>query len=134
MPQAPYSYVTLGQAAQELANRLYDSGMVFWSQAELTAYITEALRTWNALTAYWRDDFTFQSLPGATWYDLHNTTVMPNTLVPLTVTDANLYTVMEYHLLEPAPATNPINPWTGSQQFTADDFLNAVQRRRDETL
>jgi len=131
MPTAPYSYATLAQTQQELANRLYDSGMVFWSQAELTAYITESLRTWNALTSYWRDQFLWTPQQGITWYDLTNTAQMPNTLRPYTVTDATLYAVMQYHLLEPATG---INPWPGSAQFTADDFLNAVARRRDETL
>jgi hypothetical protein len=131
MPNAPYSYVTLTQARQELANRLYDPTQVFWSAAELNAYLAEALRTWNALTSYWRDDFLFTPRQGVTWYDLTNATNLPNTLRPYTVTDASLYLTMQYHLLEPATG---INPWAGSAQFTADDLLNAVSRRRDEVL
>ena len=46
--QAPYSYFTLGQLVQTVANRLYDPNQVFYSQAELIAYAQEALQTWNA--------------------------------------------------------------------------------------
>lgn len=127
-----YTYTTLAQVLQQLANRLYDPTMQFWSSAELQVYLTEALRTWNALTAYWRGDFLFNSAPGTTFYDLTDTTAMPATLRPLTVTDAQLYLAMQYHLLEPAVG---INPWTGvSTQFTAADLIAAVQRRRDEVL
>jgi hypothetical protein len=56
---------------------------------------------------------------------------MPNTLRPLTITDRDLYTIIQYHLLEPIAW----DPWTGaSLQFTQDDLLEAVQRRRDEIL
>jgi hypothetical protein len=123
-----YNYVTQAQALQQIANRCYDPTMTFWTQAELALYLNEALRVWNSLTSYWRGDFTFQSAIDATWYDL---TQQPNSLRPYTVTDASLYTLMQYHLLEPPTG---INPWPGSLQFSASDFLNAVQRRRDELL
>lgn len=126
---ATYSYITLAQASQQLSDRLYDSTPTFWSQAELTFYIQESLRTFNAMTGYWRGDFIFQSSDGVIWYDL---TQQANTLRPYTVTDAYLYQIIQYHLLEPATG---VNPWTGvSNQFTANDLINAVQRRRDEIL
>jgi hypothetical protein len=126
----PYSYTTQGAVLQEIANRLYDPTMTFWTQAELSLYLNEALQTWNALTGYWRGDFTFPTVAGELWYDL---TTVPNTLRPYTVTDVNLYVLMQYHFLEPPTG---IDPWpaNGSKQFTSDDFLNAVQRRRDEIL
>jgi hypothetical protein len=131
MPTQPYSYATLAQVQQYLADRLYDSAMVFWQQAELTLYIQEALRTWNALTGYWRDDFLFTPQQGVQWYDITNQTQMPNTLRPLTLTDRNVYTLLQYHLLEPTSW----NPWTGqSLQFGAGDLVGAVNRRRDEVL
>jgi len=125
--QAPYSYVNLGTARQQLANRLFDTGQIFWSAAELNQIITEALRTWNALTAMWREDFTFQTVQGTTWYDLTDTVAMPNTVRPYTVNDTVIYQAILYHLLE--PATGPV-----SVQFSTDDIVNAVQRRRDEVL
>ena len=55
MPPPTYTYVTFGQVLQQLANRLYDEAMVFWSPAELQLYVVESLRTWNALAAYWKN-------------------------------------------------------------------------------
>ena len=122
-----YTYVTLSTLLQELANRLYDPSQVFWTAAELQMYVAEALRTFNALTSYWRGDFVFPSIASTTWYDL---TAVSNSLVPYTLLDTDLYNVIEYHLLEPPTGS----AWTGSSQFTADDLINAVARRRDEIL
>src|ERR1700677_2006826 len=117
---AVYNYVTLASAIQTISDRLYDRTQQFWSAAELTAYLQEALLTWNALTSYWRNDFTFPTLPSTFWYDL---TAQPNSLCPYTITDVNLYTVIQYHLLEPAVG---VNPWAGvSTQFSASDLIHA---------
>src|SRR2546430_4686797 len=125
-----YTYITYAQARQQLANRLYDSTKQFWSDSELKSLLTEALRTWNALTSFWRGDFTFPTQQGVTWYDLTDSSNLPNPLRPLTVTDDALYRDIQFALLEPSVG---VNPWTGvSSQFTADDLVNAVQRRRDE--
>src|ERR1035437_9916988 len=125
----PYNYVTQAQAVQQIANRLFDPTQTFWTAAELSMYLDESLRTFNALTGYWRDDFVFPSAPGVTWYDLTDTAAMPNTLRPYTIQDSDLYLLMQYHLLEPPTV---VAAWTGSLQFYSDDFINAVQRRRAE--
>lgn len=122
----PFSF-----ALQELANRLFDPTMQFWSQAELILYFQEAFRTWNALTSYWRGDFILQSQQGVVFYDITNLMTAPNTLRPHTITDQYLYNIVEYHLLEPAVGAGP---WTGSAQFNIDDILNAFQRRQNELL
>src|SRR5271167_3703766 len=122
---AQYSFVTLATAQQELANRLYDSTMQFWSQAELTSLIVESIRTFNSLAAIQRGDFVFPSITAQTFYDL---TAQSNSLRKLTVTDNVLTQQIEYSLLEPLTATYPL-AWTGSAQFTIDDILNALQRR-----
>lgn len=150
MPQPYYTFCTLQQATQELANRLYDSGMVFWSYQELVLYIQESLRTFNCYAQYWRGDFTFDSITDAigygdggygdggyggdsgtgmpsTWYDL---SLVSNSLRPYIVTDFDIYTIVEYHLLE--PATGPV--WTGTQMFTMDDLTASLNRRWDEIL
>jgi hypothetical protein len=126
--QCPFPF---GTALQELANRLYDSTMQFWSPAELVYYMQEAFRTWNALTSYWRGDFTFPTQQGVVFYDITNATAAPNTIRPHTITDQYLYNIIEYHLLEPVVGAGP---WTGSLQFDIDDILNAVQRRDNEIL
>jgi len=122
---------SLGDAVGALASRLYDSTNQFWPQSELILYIQEALRTWNALTGYWRGDFTFQAQQGTVWYDLTDSVAIPNTLRPLTLTDVALYNIIEAHLLEPIVGAGP---WTGSTQFAINDILTAVQRGRDEAL
>ena len=126
-----YNYLTFSQAKSELALRLFDPTKQFWSDPELGLYLIEALRTWNSLTSYWRGDFIFPTHQAVTWYDLTDAINLPNTLRPLTVKDTDLYSMMQYHLLEAVAW----NPWTGvSAQFTPQDFLSAVQRRRDEIL
>ena len=127
----PYSYQSLAQARQELANRLYDSSMQFWTAAELTLLIQWGLRIWNSLTGFWRNDFLFDAAQGVTWYDLTDNLTLPHTLRPLTVEDVDIYNWLEYALLEPVTGGAP---WTGSGQFTLDDLQQAVARRRDEIL
>lgn len=127
-----YSYVTYATARQQLANRLADTNKVFFTDAELKLYLIESLRTWNALTSYWRGDFTFPTTNATVWYDITNTTTAPLTSRSLNVTDVDLYTIIQFHLLEPAVG---VNPWSGaSSQFSADDLIQAVNRRRDEIL
>src|SRR2546430_16738239 len=123
-----YTYITYAQARQQLANRLYDSTKQFWSDSELKSLLTEALRTWNALTSFWRGDFTFPTQQGVTWYDLTDSPNLPNTLRPLTVTDAALYRDIQFALLEPSVG---VNPWTGgSTQLTAPAPVEALPPRR----
>lgn len=132
MPQ-PYNYVTLTQAQAELSLRLFDTGQQFWSAAELTLYIQEALRTFQALTNFWRGEFPFPTVQNQIFYNL---TTVANSLRPVTVTDQQIITEMEYQLLEPVAGNYPTvgQVWTGSKQFTVNDFLNALQRRRDEII
>src|SRR5712671_5571188 len=111
----PYTYLTFIQARLDLGRRLYDPDSKFWSDDEKAVYIKEALRTWNALSNFWRDDFVLDLQQGVTWYDITDTAVAPNTLRPITVLDTDLYDAIEYHLLEPATGAT----WTGSAQFNA---------------
>lgn len=122
-----YQYATLAQVRQEISNRLYDSNQVFWTVAELNTYINEGLRTFNSLAWFWRNDFTFPLTAGQVWYDIPS---QANSLRPYTVTDVQLYNEIEFMLLEPATGAT----WTGTQQFTIDDLINAVQRTWNELL
>src|SRR5690348_12340482 len=92
-----YTYATRATVRQQLANRLYDSAQTFWSPNELDMYIVEALQVWNALTAYWRGDFLFNTAPATTWYDIPSLT---NSLRPYTTTDVDLYELIAYHRSE----------------------------------
>lgn len=111
----------------ELAARLGDTGKVFWTDAELGIYIVESLRTWGALTGYWRERGTFDTTAGTTWYDLP--TMLP-TIMGYSVTDSDVVKSIQFHLMEPATGTS----WTGSEMWTLADVTAAVQRRRDQFL
>lgn len=119
--------ITLNGALAVLASRLQDVGMVHWTSAELTRYLREAIRTWNALTEDSKGQGTFSSVAAMPFYDL------PITLPALrayTVTDTYMVGDIEYALMEPPVATS----WTGTAQFTFQDVVTALQQRRDQYL
>lgn len=123
----PFAWLTFGDAIAEVALRLGDEGNIFWTQAELSLYITEALRVFNALTAYWATPYVFdftQTL--ANWYAA-NGSGSPRQPV---LTDTDVYNLIEYHLMEPATG----GTWTGTNQFSISDLSQACSRRRNEVL
>lgn len=121
-----YSWLTLTTALAQLAQRLNDPSFVFWNQAELVFYIQQALRQFNALTFQQKANFIFSS-PDL-WNSLGSLTGSPRLR---TLTDTYCYTQMQYMLLEPP---NGGATWSGTTQFTLDDFTQALQTRRDEML
>ena len=128
-----FSWINYLQARQALAARLaliwqYDPSNNFWTDAELGYYLTEALRTWNALTEQWNLNFSFLSNASQTWYNLSLLSGSPRLR---TLTDAYLYTAMQYALLEPPTGAGT---WTGTSQFSLADLQYALQRRRDEVI
>jgi hypothetical protein len=122
-----FAWLTYLQARQALAARLADPNNVFWVDAELKIYLREALRTFNALTETWNANFAFQANSSQTWYDLSTLAGSPRVR---TLTDTEIYTAMEYHLLEPPTG----GTWTGTSQFSMADLQGALQRRRDEMI
>jgi hypothetical protein len=137
VPQTnPYAYATFAEVKQALFQRLNSTGADFWTDAECGIYIEEALRVWNCLTQTWLEDWTkpFTSAD-VTWQSTGSTS---NALVgsnstprSQTLTDSYVYTVAQYHLLEPPTGGAA---WTGTPQFTLADFIAAFQRRRDTIL
>lgn len=126
MPQ--YTWLTYLQARQALAARLADPNNVFWTDAECGLYLLESLRTWNALTEVWNADFSFTGTSAQTWYNLATLVGSPRVR---TLHDSDLYTMMQYHLLEPPTGGGS---WTGTAQFSLSDLQGALQRRRDEII
>jgi hypothetical protein len=59
---------TLAQMQSRLADRLERSP--FWTTAELTAYVNEALRTYSALTGYWKQRVTLVTIANLPYYNL----------------------------------------------------------------
>ncbi len=142
-----FQSVTWLEAQQELALRLNDVSMVRWTKAEIQLYLAEALRVFNCLTQQWLVDFaaTYTRGSGAPPIPAPPLPVWNSTGNPLnplvganptsprdqSLTDAYVYTVAQYHLLEP-PTGN--STWTGTSQFVLSDFVNAFTRRRDQVL
>ena len=125
---ANYSYITRGEAKAELSIRLEDSGMVFWISDELDRYLNEALRVWNCLTQWWTVKYVTTLNPPllANW---QSTNVIGSPR-QRNRTDTDIYSFIEYQLLEPASG----GTWTGTPQFAIADLQQAVQRRQDEVL
>jgi hypothetical protein len=123
-----FTWIQYLAARNILAQRLADPNKLFWSDAELGLYIIESLRTFNALTEFWNADFDFNANWASVWY---NTGTMTGSPRQRSVTDSDLYTMMQYHLLE-APTGG--GTWTGTSQFSLADLQGALQRRRDEVI
>lgn len=123
-----FSWLTLSEAIAEVSLRLGDENNVFWTQGEIQLYLNEALRCWNALTAYWATayTFTFKQVANQNWYQA-NLSGSPRQPV---LTDTDVYTLIEYHLMEPATGST----WTGTDQFSITDLSQACSRRRNEIL
>lgn len=130
----PYTSITLLEARNTLASMLYLRSPVasqqFWVAAELDSILIEALRTWNAITSFWRASMTFATTQNEWWYDIP---ALPGSLRPYTVTDADLIQEIERALLEPVTPSYPL-AWGGSAQFSISDIVGPLQRRRDDVL
>jgi hypothetical protein len=121
-----YNYITFAQLIAALLQRLQDIAGAYTSAAEAQVYVKEALRVYNANTATWNQAYQFDFAPGDAWKSL-NVAGSPR---QRTVTDSDVYTQMEYMLLEPASGS----VWTGTKQFNITNFAQALQFRRDALL
>jgi hypothetical protein len=122
-----YATTRLSEAIRAVAARLEDPTYVRWAEAELQTYVIEALRVWGALTRSFRQSIVIPDDLTSRYLDLP--TVAP-TVLGQTVTDRDLVSEIEYHLLEPQGYTT----WAGSAQFTLTQIVEALQRRRDRFL
>lgn len=121
---ATYSWLTKSAAIAALQARLNEWSL--WSSAELYLYITEALRHFNGLCEQWNQTFAITNADGQ-WI---NTGTLAGSTRLRSVTDVDLYTQMQYMLLEPASG----GTWTGSTQFTLGNLQDALQKRVEEVI
>ena len=128
MATGTYATTTLTQAIQQVGVRLMDPDLVRWTTAEIAIYIRQALRTWNALTAFYRDQATFNTTVLEPFYDLP--TVAP-TQRAQDYTDSDAISEICFHLLEAQPIGGV---WQGSRQFTMAEVTDALQIVRDAFL
>lgn len=125
-PTTPgYQQITQAQALVILAERLGDQTNTYWSLAELRLYLAEALRTWQAQTAWYRGLGTLTVTAGTSWYDLTATLAATNPL-GYNVTDQYLVSQMLYQLIEPQLSGGA---WVGTDQFDLAQVQNALQNR-----
>jgi len=139
-----YSHTTFGSLCQALANRLGDPASIYWRNAaygdELSVYIFEALRTWQAYTAFARGRCTFNLLPGNTWYDISDSGSTgsgpqnPAALLGPTVTDSLVVQSIQYHLIENADQQVNGKTWVGTEMFTLADVTAALQRALNQFI
>ena len=128
----PYNYLTFGDLQTALLERLQDtsaSGVgtaVFTTIPEARLYLMEALQTLNAQAPVWNADQKLDFSPGNKWKSLN----FAGSVRERTVTDSDLFTVMQYHFLEPPSGST----WTGTTQFTIEAFATALQARMSEIL
>lgn len=124
-----YTHTTLAAAAAQLALRLSDPLSRFYTQPEQYSAIREALRLWNVTTSQNRERGFIRTTSAVSFYDLSTTlTTSPGSgtlLRPYTITDAQIISEMNAHLLESVQATD---------MFTSAQILSALTNARDQFL
>lgn len=128
-----YSYITLAALRAQLAARLDDPFNIFWSAPELNLYINEALQTFSAFSAFYRNRGTFNTNPNTVFYDLPTNL---NSICGYNVLDTTLIPLMCYQLLEPVPTGLGTSgaAWVGTDMYTLDELDKAIERRRNQFL
>lgn len=131
MSSPGYTYLTLGAARTQLAARLEDPSYVYWTAGELNDYINLAVRTWQALTATYKQRAALFIKPeggvnGSAFYDLNASVGVLN----FEVTDAQVVNIVFEMLLEP-PLTAT---WTGTGQFQFSQIVASLQNRINRWL
>lgn len=109
-----------GQIKADVAGRLGDTGMVFFTNPEIGFAINEAIRVFQILVGYWREQFTVSGGGGGSGFVQ---------IANPTLTDANLITEVLYHMIE-----NPVWPYAGTDMFVTADFTVPLERRRNQFL
>lgn len=100
---------------------------MFWTTAELTLILQDSLRFWNSLTEHWKVSYALNS-PSSLWANLGTQAGSPRLR---TLTDADLYTRMQYALLEPPSGAGT---WTGTNQFDLASMQGSLSKRRNEVI
>jgi hypothetical protein len=128
-----YSHTTRAALRTQLATRLSDSDNVHWTATELNRILNESLRVFNAMAQLYRARGSFSTTPGAAFYDLATTVedVDGNLLLARSVTDRDLADEIADALIESFDGSYV---YSGSEQFTGDEILKAINRRRDRFL
>lgn len=126
----PYTNITFGELKTQLAER---TDATFWTDAERGVLLKEALRTWNVMTGYWRARVAFHSVASTPFYELDTLPEFQG-IFDYTLTDRDLIVDLQYKLIEPPQDWVGGSTWNGTDMFTMDDLVQAIQRRRNQFL
>lgn len=124
-----YNHTTWTQLKTNLSQRLGDTSENFWVEDEIEIYLSESLRTFGILSAFWRERGTVALTAGQYFFDL--TTALSGSLLTSTITDRDLIEQIQYALLE---STSTQTSWPGTSQFTYNDIVNAITQYRNQFL
>lgn len=130
MPANLYTHTTRAQFEQIMALRLAETAstpFVRFVADEIDLALTEALRTFSALTGMWQTTQVQLVTAGTQFIDLP--ALFP-ALRGYNVLDRDLVGMIQYALLEPKNTSG----WSGSTQFSLALVTQALQRRRDQFL
>lgn len=119
-----YNQTTLAQLTTMLSIRLNSQG--FWTPNELRRYIIEALRTWQSFSQSYTTRVSIPTQPNVFFYDLFK--LIPS-LTP-SITDQEIIIDVQQALQEPVSPTS----WIGTEQYTYQGVVNAIQRSRNKFL
>lgn len=75
---SPYQQIRLSACRLRLSERV--EGVLWWTPAEATRAINEALRIWSALTGFWRRPILVSTVPNDPFVAVPGTMVQPTTL------------------------------------------------------
>jgi hypothetical protein len=122
-----YQQITQAAFISLLADRLGDSGNVYWSLAELRLSLIEALRTFQAYTGWYRQRASVTVTGAPTWVDLTAQT----TVLSYNESAQSLASAICYNLLEPQLSSQT---WVGTDQFDLAKLQAALQNRLNRFL
>ena len=126
MPLPSATPTSINELVTLLAQRL---GIIlpgdYWTAAELTYLIRNAIREFQCLTGYWRSRLSFTTAANVPFYDLHRLGV-----IPLTVTDNDILAQVGYALLEYAD----VSPFINTGQFSIGNVAAALGEQIDHIL
>ena len=135
MPAAVYTEITFTALKSQVAEALGDSGMVFYTDSDITHYIYEALTVFQSMSNYWRETAQFQ--PGALtrWAVLSDTStnllnVSSQHALVSDITDRELLQHVLSDLIETAPNTpgDWSGAWSLTDHFSKSEIVSALNR------
>ena len=124
-----YSFLTFAQATAQLAARLEDPNLTYWSQPnELLNCVIESVRLYQVLTGSYKQKIAFPTVANTNYYDLPALAAS----VSYNATDVEVANNVLAALLEPPlPASGP---WVGTGQFSFTQLQSALQNRLNRFL